>query len=189
MRLRCDRILFEEYADRTALFSVRSQPHKPRFILFANRFCVSSMLSFVVLGTLCSLNAVAQNNYNPLDFGRVAVKGASSQVLNFSFTGLSQAPVFALHYGIDFTAAAPACNSNGSSCTVSITFSPQYPGVRQDAIVVKNNSGAVLATQFLHGTGLGPNLTVYPTYSSYYFNVGLGPRSFGGIVCDMAGNY
>ncbi len=168
---------------------LRLQPGSSRIPSFLKRFCFGSVSSFVLVGLCGGFHAFAQTSYSPVDFGSVAVRGTSSQALSFSFTGLSQAPTFILHYSVDFTAGTPVCTSNGSSCTVSVTFSPRYPEVRQDAMVVKDSTGTVIATQFLHGVGLGPLLTVAPGTTSTLRLSGPFVSSIGGLVVDTVGNY
>lgn len=142
---------------------------------------------FITL-SLC-LSVFPQAVQNPTDFGQVAVKSSAFQVLSFSFTGLSQPPVFTLQFGVDFSADAPTCTPDGSSCTVAISFSPQYPGLRQDAIVVKNSSGALVARRFLHGLGLGPQAAFAPGVIRTILppNLGGSSPSPGGAVVDPAG--
>jgi sugar lactone lactonase YvrE len=80
--------------------------------------------------------------------------------LNYSFPGLSATPHFALKYGSDFTPTL-SC-TNVTTCTLSVSFLPQYPGLREDAVLVTNASGALLATTLLHGIGLAPEISVQP---------------------------
>ena len=132
----------------------------------------------------------AQAVQNPTDFGQVAVKSSSFQVLSFSFTGLSQSPTFALQYSVDFAADAPVCTSDGNSCTVSIAFSPLYPGLRQDAVVIRDSSGTVISRRFLHGLGLGPQAAFAPGIIKTILwpaNVGGDSPTPGGVVVDPAG--
>lgn len=41
------------------------------------------------------------------------------------------------------------------SCTVNISFSPKYPGARRGAILLLDQSGQIMATKILSGTGVG----------------------------------
>ena len=93
------------------------------------------------------------------DFGQVSLGGnPQSQVLSYSFGGLAGTPTFSLAWGRDFQAAAPTCSSGGTTtnCSVTVQFSPVRPGLRQDAVLVRSQSGAVLATTSLTGIGLAP---------------------------------
>jgi len=49
-----------------------------------------------------------------------------------------------------------------SSCTVNISFQPRLSGARHGALVIGDNSGHLLQTIYLHGTGVGPQLTFQP---------------------------
>ncbi|HMJ21517.1 MAG TPA: choice-of-anchor D domain-containing protein [Terriglobales bacterium] len=51
---------------------------------------------------------------------------------------------------------------NGSSCSIAVTFSPSHAGLRQDAIIVKDSGGNVLAEGFVYGTGHAPQVTFNP---------------------------
>ncbi len=52
-------------------------------------------------------------------------------------------------------------NPSGTVCTVPITFSPQYPGIRTGALTFTNN-GEVIGTAGLAGIGQGPEIAVTP---------------------------
>ncbi|MGD0732196.1 MAG: glycoside hydrolase domain-containing protein [Terracidiphilus sp.] len=54
-----------------------------------------------------------------------------------------------------------AGNPSGTVCTVPITFSPQYPGIRTGALTFTNN-GEVIGTAGLAGIGQGPEIAVTP---------------------------
>jgi sugar lactone lactonase YvrE len=46
--------------------------------------------------------------------------------------------------------------STGDSCTVMVSFTPQYPGQRPGAVVLLNGAGAPMGTTLLSGFGNGP---------------------------------
>ena len=97
-------------------------------------------------------------------FGQVAVAGTSPAgvTLTYSFNA-SIAPNFSLAYGTEFKASAAQCNGSGTiSCTISLTFQPQQPGLRQDAVLVTTGSSQLLATTLLYGTGLAAQISIYP---------------------------
>jgi hypothetical protein len=54
-----------------------------------------------------------------------------------------------------------ASNPSATVCTVPITFSPQYPGIRTGALTFTNN-GEVIGTAGLAGIGQGPEVAVTP---------------------------
>jgi hypothetical protein len=41
------------------------------------------------------------------------------------------------------------------TCQIAVTFTPQYPGIRNGAVVLLDSSNQMLATQYLSGTGQG----------------------------------
>ncbi|MDQ2950247.1 MAG: SMP-30/gluconolactonase/LRE family protein, partial [Acidobacteriota bacterium] len=96
------------------------------------------------------------------DFQQVQVGSTQPKTvtLSYPFPGLSANPNFSLAYGLDF-AATPSCPAP-TLCTLSVSFVPKYPGLRQDAIIVKDASGNLLATTLLHGIGLAPEISVHP---------------------------
>ncbi len=69
--------------------------------------------------------------------------------------------------GLDFTdAGTGSCATNGSghtynvgdTCTVNVIFAPKYAGARYGAANVLDSSGNVVATAYMYGTGVGPQL-------------------------------
>ena len=107
------------------------------------------------------------------DFGQVSVAGSrQSQVLTYSFTGISGVPSFSLGWGRDFQAGAPTCSVGATTnCSVTVQFSPIRPGLRQDALNVKSQAGTVLASTPLTGIGLAPLMVLQP-----------------GVISTLAGN-
>ncbi len=98
------------------------------------------------------------------DFGSAAVNGGSpvTEQVAFQFTGISN-PAFSLRYGTDFTKGAAACSGAPVlRCSVPVTFSPQMPGLRQDAVLARDGSGNVIATTLLRGVGLAPKVAAMP---------------------------
>lgn len=72
-----------------------------------------------------------------------------------------------------------------TSCTVNITFTPRYSGTRNGAVVLYDNNGNVIATGYLKGTGIGPQVSFLPgTLSS----IGSGFSYPQGTAVDEAGN-
>jgi sugar lactone lactonase YvrE len=106
------------------------------------------------------------------DFGQVAVGGSQSTALTYSFTGISATPNFSLSWHRDFQAGAPSCTvATTTNCSVTITFSPLRPGLRQDALIIRDRSGNLLANTPLFGVGQSPLVALYP-----------------GIISTLAGN-
>ena len=57
------------------------------------------------------------------------------------------------------TCKAGATYSAGSTCTMDVTFTPQFPGPRMGAIVFYDANNKVISRTFLGGSGLGPMMT------------------------------
>jgi large repetitive protein len=75
----------------------------------------------------------------------------------------SGTPAFALKYGVDFSLGSASCTGSGTlSCSIPAAFAPKFPGLRQDAVVVKDSGGNVLTRYFIHGIGSGPVAAFYP---------------------------
>jgi hypothetical protein len=101
--------------------------------------------------------------------------------------------------GLDFAdAGTGTCTTNGTShsyvsgntCTVNVTFSPSAPGARYGAVVIKNNSGDVLAQGYISGSGLGP-LVNFPPGTQSVIADSSAPWNLGSpdhIAVDGAGN-
>ena len=70
--------------------------------------------------------------------------------------------------GLDFNAAigggctAGAAYTTGQSCTANFTFTPTLPGMRLGAILLYDNGGNLVATQYISGVGYGPVLQFQP---------------------------
>jgi sugar lactone lactonase YvrE len=98
------------------------------------------------------------------DFGQTSIGApAKTLTLTYSFAGLSAAPSFSLAWNRDFLEGSPSCTiASTTSCSITVSFGPLLPGQRQDSLVIKNQSGIVLATTALHGVGLGPLMGLSP---------------------------
>jgi sugar lactone lactonase YvrE len=104
---------------------------------------------------------------NAQNLGTVAIGSSGAATLWYSFP--SGTPSFALHYGTEFTAGTPSCSGPPVLCSVSVTFHPQHPGLRIDAVVATDRGS--VQTTLVSGIGLGPS-------------IGFGP----GIISTVAGN-
>ncbi len=128
------------------------------------RFRDRTILCVLLFDIAASANALASSIPQSQSFGSVNVGTSSSTVtLSYTLSGLSGAPSFSPSYGLEFTATAPSCTGSGTvTCTVGVKFSPLYPGLRQDALIVKDNSGNFLGETYLNGTGSGPQMVLSP---------------------------
>lgn len=122
-----------------------------------------------------SAEAVSNTIPGTQDLGQASANSAGSTpvTLNYAFPGLAAAPNFSLIYGRDFKAGTPNCTIAATvTCSLSVTFQPRYPGVRQDAIIVKDQSGNLLGSTLLHGKGLASQAVIYPGLITTYAGTG-----------------
>jgi sugar lactone lactonase YvrE len=110
-------------------------------------------------------------NSGAIYFGLVGV-GSTSQTFPVVFNFTSSVTPAAIQVftqgktGQDFNDAGGSTCTNGSSyssgqsCTVNVSFKPQFAGARYGAIVFYDGSGNPLLRAFIGGGGLGPVLTI-----------------------------
>jgi streptogramin lyase len=140
-------------------------------------FRVKPVRLFVILACVCqilALNAVAnaQTALVATNFGSVNVLSTSSQTVTYTFSGaVTLGNVSVLTggaSGLDYAnAGTGTCLSgtnyiSGNSCTVNVTFTPKLAGTRYGAVVLDDNSANVVATLYLQGTGIGPQVSFLP---------------------------
>jgi len=107
--------------------------------------------------------------------------------------------------GLDFalapggTCTVGASFNSGQSCTVNVTFTPKYAGLRNGGIVVLDAAGTLQAQAYVHGTGTGPQM-VFLGEPDYYEGEGFATNypesdfligdgfSHPGATVDGAGN-
>ena len=150
-------------------------------------------------------NAVYEIETGRGNFGSVNVgsTSASAMPLTFTFdtagtlgstTVLTQGAT-----GLDFTdAGSDTCTagtvySAGSTCTVNVKFSPQFPGPRYGSVELLSTTGALLATGYVQGTGVGPTVTFAMNASGILqpaaqFSVGSGFSAPAGVAVDASRN-
>jgi sugar lactone lactonase YvrE len=83
------------------------------------------------------------------------------------------------------TCAVGTTYSAGQTCTVNYTFTPTAPWQRMGAIVIEDGSGNVQATQYISGTGTGPQAVMYPGTGAW---IPYGANGLSGISIDDNGN-
>jgi hypothetical protein len=92
---------------------------------------------------------------------------------------------------LDFMLAGSTCTgqvTTGSACIVRVTLAPKFPGLRAGAVQIIDGSGKVLATTFLRGVGLGPQLAINGASPDTLVS-NPNPNIFwSGIAVDGAGN-
>ena len=146
---------------------------------------------------------VADANNNTVDevpvdnsavsFGSVPIGTSTPQTLTFEFDspGKVQAPLAFTQgaSGQDFKVTGGSCAAAtyaaGNTCTVTVSFTPKYAGLRLGALELVNRSGAPIVTIYLSGTGTGPQLAFLPGIQS---TLGSGFSAPQGVAADGAGN-
>jgi hypothetical protein len=152
-----------------------------------SKFCLQSLLLLCLTITVCFSQVTPQS----VHFDPARVNGdASAQALRFSFQGLSATPTFQLHSALDYSLGTPACDSTFSTCNLPVLFTPKLPGLRQDAISVRDSNGALLASTFLSGVGLGSQLSFTPgMINEPYVYPLIGTLAANYLCLDAAGTY
>ena len=91
---------------------------------------------------------------------------------------------------LDFRLASGSTCSNavteGTTCTVNVTFKPKFAGSRAGAVQILDESGNVLATTLIYGTGISPQIAFTPGPQITLPFSGL--KSPNGIAVDAAGD-
>ena len=102
--------------------------------------------------------------FNP---AAVGVSLASAQTLTAIFQvngfGAGFTPTAKLHYGLSYSIGAVSCTgtAGSESCSVPVTFQPQYPGGRREALFLMNGTTR-LSSVLIYGIGQGPFALVQP---------------------------
>jgi sugar lactone lactonase YvrE len=121
-----------------------------------------------------ALQVMAQRFTPPSrNFGAVNLGTTSpAQVLTYSFVAAetlgSTAVLTQGAAGLDFAdAGTGTCKAGvsfaaGKTCTVDVKFTPKFAGARSGAAELLDGSGNVLATGYLQGTGVGPQVNFAP---------------------------
>ncbi|MFZ1084163.1 MAG: chitobiase/beta-hexosaminidase C-terminal domain-containing protein [Terracidiphilus sp.] len=124
---------------------------------------LSASLSAILLGSvLLPHTTAAQTSFGSVNLGSSVTSTVTVTIPN----GGTLSNISVVTQGapnLDFTAVdggTCAVGTSVSSCTVEVTFTPMYAGARNGAVVLSDGSG-VIATAFLLGTGVGPQIA-YP---------------------------
>ncbi len=131
------------------------------------------------------------------NFGQVRAQTTSpaiSMVFTFDTGGTlgSTAVLTQGATGLDFTdAGGGTCQANtayaaGQTCYVNVNFRPRFAGTRFGAAVLRNTSGNTIATGFVQGTGVGPQLNFVPGTQSTVLAAGLNYPT--GVAVDASGD-
>ena len=116
--------------------------------------------------------APATSAFGNTNIGTVNVGSASNTIpLTVTFsTAETLGSIAVLTQGAanqDFTNAGGGSCAIGTAytvnatCTVNVAFTPKHPGTRYGAVVLADNTGSVLGTGYLQGTGVGPQ-AIFP---------------------------
>jgi len=142
-----------------------------------------------------SLGEVLELQQSGGNFGQVNV-GAASATITTTFTeitgGVLGTPAVLTQgtTGLDFAiASGGTCSGTnpgaGKTCTVNVTFTPQYPGTRYGAVLLKNSSGTPIATGYIQGVGVSPQVSFLPATAT---TLGSGFATPGGLAIDAHGD-
>src|ERR1700683_4821941 len=144
---------------------------------------------------IASATAGAQTNFGSVNIGSSAASTVTltipSAVTLGSISVVTQGAT-----GLDFTnAGAGSCAAGGSytagqTCTVEVTFKPAYAGEHYGEALLKDGSGDAIATGYMEGNGVGPQIgdgpgiaiAIDPTVN------GIGLVMPSGVAVDGAGN-
>jgi len=123
----------------------------------------------------------------------------ANQTVTFAIpagTRISSIPILTTGIpGLDFKAKADDTSttlckaktySSATTCTVDVTFAPLAPGARNGAVELLASSGAVIATAYIYGTGVGPQI-VFPPAAARPITASV-TSSINDVVVDANGN-
>jgi streptogramin lyase len=133
------------------------------------------------------------------NFGPVNV-GSTRPVISLTFTFAEQSTLGSAAVltqgatGLDFTdSGTGTCGTApsgfvyvpGAMCTVDVLFKPQVSGSRYGAAVLQDASGNALATAYIYGTGVAPQMSFPP---GKQVSVSSGLKNPSGVVVDALNN-
>jgi hypothetical protein len=153
------------------------------------RLVRESLLPLLLFSSLFFSPSGLLASYSALNLGTVAVALSGTGTISIPLASAPSNVTVSLHFGTDFSIGS--CVANGSSCSVAVTFSPTHAGLRQDAVIVQDSGGNVLAESFVYGTGQGPQVTFNPGVLKivYTGENNLQPGdTFTSLASDGAGN-
>jgi sugar lactone lactonase YvrE len=131
-----------------------------------------------------------------VNFGSVNVGSTSSTPISVTLTFGTAETLGSISVvtqgatGLDFadagtgTCKAGTAYSSGNTCTVNVSFTPKFSGTRYGAAELFDGSGNVVATGYLQGTGVGPQVNFLPGTQSVIAN-SVYPV---GVAVDESGN-
>ena len=146
---------------------------------------ISGSITTSTTVTVTVLPAPPPSFFTPIsvNFGSSNI-GSASSVQTFTYTFSSAVALGSVAVltdgatGLDFAnAGTGTCAANtqyaaGQSCTVDVIFTPRLAGTRNGAVVLTASTGNVIATGYLQGTGIGPQINFLPGTQSTFLFVG-----------------
>jgi len=196
--------------------AVRPSRVRPSFFVL-----ILACFVLILAGLLLPASASGQVTYTGTtanqNFGSQAI-GSASAVKTFSFSvdaGTTAGSIAVVTQGapnLDFTiGAGSTCAvqdyASATTCTVNVTFTPRFPGLRLGAVVFfseASNTGRVLGSEPIYGTGTGPQIALetsvkYETFGQSFIVLstgtaisptvnGLGLGYPAGVAVDSAGD-
>ncbi|MGA2534445.1 MAG: SBBP repeat-containing protein, partial [Terracidiphilus sp.] len=150
------------------------------------------MLLAFALYIICP-GALAQTSVGTVDVGAKTTVAATVTI----FTAGTLAGIVVSTQGVpnlDFTNAGGGTCATGtayaanSTCTVKVTFAPQFVGTRYGAIALTNSAGAMLGIAYLQGTGLGAQISYLPVGIGDGGNAVYLGCPIAGVAIDAAGS-
>jgi hypothetical protein len=136
--------------------------------------------------------APSSANFGAVNVGTSSLEKTLTYTFGTTVTLGSTAVLTGGATGLDFAVGGPdTCTPNtayavGQSCTVNVTFTPEFAGTRNGALVLNDNNGNVIATAYLQGAGVGPQINFLPNTESTVASSGL--ASPYAITVDGNGN-
>ena len=102
--------------------------------------------------------------FNPAPVG-ISLASAQTLTATFQLNGFAAGftPTAMLHYGLSYRIGTVSCTGTAGSetCSVPVTFQPQYPGGRREALFLMNGTTRLSST-LIYGIGQGPFAMVQP---------------------------
>ncbi len=156
-------------------------------------------------GALAPATAMETVSVSPVNFGSVSL-GASSTALSVPVVFLIGADGlgttvnvvtqgaaggdFAIASGgsCSFSLTSSATYTAGSSCTLSVVFTPKAPGVRSGAVMVYSLTGILVAEQYISGVGLAPRAAFNGQHSTTVLSAASYAGDALGLAVDGSGN-
>jgi hypothetical protein len=88
--------------------------------------------------------------------------------------------IFNMAQGLDFAVQTSACGA--TQCTAQVAFTPLYPGLLDDAVLITDVNGNSVGRTFVYGTGLAAQFgyelgtdTIYENFQGHPAGVAIGP--------------